>query len=199
MSLKSLNQYRIILASQSPRRKQLLTSLKLNFETIIPDVEEEIKKGEKPIQFAKRVAKDKALKVSKLVEKSLIISADTIVLLDSKILGKPNNPAEAFEMLSLLSNKTHKVITGICVINQLNNKTLVDYEMTKVTFRKLKKHEIEEYIESGSPFDKAGSYGIQEDFGAVFVKKIEGCYFNVVGLPLYRTYKMLMKITNEKS
>lgn len=199
MSLKSLNQYRIILASQSPRRKQLLTSLKLNFETIVPDVEEDIKKGEKPIKFAKRVAKDKALKVSKLVEKSIIISADTIVLLNSKILGKPGNPAEAFEMLSLLSNKTHKVITGICVINQLNNKILVDYEMTKVTFRKLKKQEIEEYIESGSPFDKAGSYGIQEDFGAVFVKKIDGCYFNVVGLPLYRTYKMLMKITNEKS
>lgn len=194
MSLIELNEYDILLASQSPRRKLLLSFLKLKFDTLSPDIEEYIKKNEPPLKYAMRVAKEKAQKISNEVQNKIIIAADTIVLLDSIILGKPQSEIEAVRMLSFLSGKTHIVITGVCIINQNTTKILTDYEKTKVTFRKISKKEINEYVESGSPMDKAGGYGIQEDFGAVFVKKIDGCYYNVVGLPLSKTYNMLMKI-----
>ena len=99
-------------------------------------------------------------------------------------MGKPNNKADAVKMLQLLSGKSHFVYTGFTVYNSVNNKQFSDYEKTKVTFRKLELSEIEKYVNSGSPLDKAGSYGIQDDYGALFVKKIEGCYYNVVGLPI---------------
>lgn len=197
MSLNQLKSYNYVLASQSPRRRQLLNLLGLNFEIFIPSIEEN-HKDEKPISYAKKLAEEKASVANKHFNNKIIISADTIVVLEGKILEKPTSKQDAFRMLRLLSGKTHIVYTAICVINQLNNKKLIDYEKTLVTFRKLSMSEIREYVESGSCLDKAGAYGIQDDLGAVFVKKINGCYYNVVGLPLQKLYVMLQKIITKK-
>lgn len=197
MSLNQLKSYNYVLASQSPRRRQLLNLLGLNFEIFIPSIEEN-HKSEKPISYAKKLAEEKASVANKHFNDKIIISADTIVVLEGKILEKPTSKQDAFRMLRLLSGKTHIVYTAICVINQLNNKKLIDYEKTLVTFRKLSMSEIREYVESGSCMDKAGAYGIQDDLGAVFVKKINGCYYNVVGLPLQKLYVMLQKIITKK-
>ncbi len=193
MSLNQLKCYSYVLASQSPRRKQLLNFLGLPFEVFHPSIEEN-HKGEKPISYAKKLAEEKALVASNNFKDKIIISADTIVVLDGKILEKPKSPRDAVRMLNLLSGKTHIVYTAICIINQINNKKIIDYEKTLVTFRKLSRSEIKEYVESGSCMDKAGAYGIQDDLGAVFVKKINGCYYNIVGLPLQKLYVMLHKI-----
>lgn len=197
MSLDILKSYNYVLASQSPRRRQLLNLLGLNFEIFIPSIEEN-HKGGKPISYAKKLAEEKASVANKHFNNKIIISADTIVVLEGKILEKPTSKQDAFRMLRLLSGKTHIVYTAICVINQINNKKLIDYEKTFVTFRELSMSEIREYVESGSCMDKAGAYGIQDDLGAVFVKKINGCYYNVVGLPLQKLYVMLHKITIKK-
>ncbi len=116
-------------------------------------------------------------------------------MLGSKILGKPNNKAEAKKMLGFLSGKTHKVITGIGIIDTINGISHKTFETTYVTFRKLSKKEIEFYVASGSPMDKAGAYGIQDDFGGTFVKKIKGDYFSIMGLPIVKTYLLLKKIS----
>lgn len=128
------------------------------------------------------------------VNKGIIITADTIVVLEKKILGKPINKKDAYHILKTLSGKTHTVYTGYSIYNFMNNKLISEMEKTKVTFRELTEKEIKEYINSGSPMDKAGAYGIQDDFGAVFIKKINGCYYNVVGLPLSKLYHALLRI-----
>ena len=129
------------------------------------------------------------------VDNSIIITADTIVVLEGKVIGKPTSKTDAVKILSCLSGKVHTVYTGFCVLNQKTKKMLLDYERTEVEFRPLKKDEIIDYVEGGSPMDKAGAYGIQDDFGAVFVKRINGCYYNVVGLPLTKLYNVLRKVT----
>jgi len=131
----------------------------------------------------------------KKVSNSIIITADTIVVLGGKVIGKPTNKIDAIKILSLLSGKVHSVYTGFFVFNQKTNKRLLDYEKTEVEFRMLTKDEIVDYVDGGSPMDKAGAYGIQDDFGAVFVKRINGCYYNVVGLPLTKLYNALRKVT----
>ncbi len=196
MSLNSLRKHNYILASQSPRRKKLLKSIGLKFKVISPNIEEIPLKGEKPHIYTKRVARDKARQVALKSKDSIIIAADTTVVINNKILNKPKDSRDAVRMLKMLSNKTHTVITAVCVINQKNNREICSSEKTKVTFRKLKDDEISEYVKSGACMDKAGSYGIQEDFGAVFVRKVSGCYYNVVGLPLAMTYQILKEITS---
>src|SRR5690606_29386629 len=129
------------------------------------------------------------------VRNGIIISADTIVVLGNKVLGKPKNKKDAVRILKMLSGKTHVVYTGYSIYNSAIKKTITDFEKTEVTFRNLTQEEISDYVESGSPLDKAGAYGIQDDFGAVFVKKINGCYYNVVGLPLSKLYSSLLRIT----
>lgn len=193
MTLSSLKSFEYVLASQSPRRMQLLNLLGLNFEIFHPSIEEN-HNGEKPITYAKKLAEEKALFANKNFKNKIIIAADTIVVLNGKILEKPVSKNDAIRMLSLLSGKTHIVYTAICVINQKNNRKKVDYEKTFVTFRKLSRAEIKEYVEGGSCMDKAGAYGIQDDLGAVFVSKINGCYYNVVGLPLQKLYLMLHEV-----
>ncbi len=134
------------------------------------------------------------LKLPKLkVKDGIIITADTIVVLNKKIIGKPVDEKDAFIILKKLSSNTHQVYTGFAIYNSRKNSTLVDYEKTFVTFRKISDKEIKDYIKTGSPMDKAGAYGIQDDFGAVFVEKINGCYYNVVGLPLFKLYENLKK------
>lgn len=184
----------IYLASKSPRRKHLLQVLKLKFETFDVDINEEVLDGEHPVKTVKRLAEQKLDAARKRVSNGIIITADTIVVLEDQIIGKPKDEADAERILKFLSGKTHAVYTGFAVCNLEKDITLIEYEKTLVTFRKLEKEEILDYIKSGSPMDKAGAYGIQDDFGAVFVRRIEGCYYNVVGLPLTKLYDTLKRV-----
>jgi septum formation protein len=184
----------IYLASKSPRRRKLLKQLGLNFKAFSVDLHEEVLDGEHPIQTVKRLALHKMDEAVKKVKNGIVITADTIVVLDKEIIGKPKNKKDAEKILKKLSGKTHAVYTGFAIYNSQKSNVLVEYEKTMVTFRKLTTKEIKDYILSGSPMDKAGAYGIQDDFGAVFVRKIIGCYYNVVGLPLSKLYSSLQKI-----
>jgi len=181
----------IYLASKSPRRKKLLGLLNIDFQTFHVDVDEEFLDGEHPVETVKRLAIHKLNAAKEKVQTGVIITADTIVVLEHHVLGKPADEADAFRILKLLSGKTHTVYTGFAVYNTETKLTKLDYEETLVKFRELDDDEISDYIRSGSPMDKAGAYGIQDDFGAVFVEKITGCYYNVVGLPLTKLYLTL--------
>ncbi|MCW8814240.1 MAG: Maf family protein [Chlorobium sp.] len=185
----------IYLASKSPRRRKLLKQLGIIFRSFSVNTIEEVLDGEHPVDCVKRLALEKMNRAKKNVRNSIIITADTIVVLDKEVIGKPKNRKDAINILSLLSGRVHTVYTGFCVFNQKTNKSIIDFEKTKVEFRTINKDEIIDYVESGSPMDKAGAYGIQDDFGAVFVKRIDGCYYNVVGLPLTKLYNALRKLT----
>jgi septum formation protein len=185
----------IYLASKSPRRRKLLKQLGIKFKAFSVNSSEDLLDGEHPVDCVKRLALEKMGIAKQRVEDSIIITADTIVVLQGIVIGKPTSKTIAIKILSLLSGKVHTVYTGFCVLNQKTNKQLLDYEKTEVEFRVLKKDEIIDYVEGGSPMDKAGAYGIQDDFGAVFVKRINGCYYNVVGLPLTKLYNALRKVT----
>ncbi len=188
------SEIQIYLASSSLRRKRLLQQLNIPFKTFSVDIEERIKKDESPIKAVKRLSIEKMGKAKKVVKKGIIITADTIVVLDDRIIGKPKDKKDAEKILKKLSGRTHKVYTGFSIFNSVNRKMIAEYEKTFVKFRELNKKEIIDYIATGSPMDKAGAYGIQDDFGAVFVEKINGCYYNVVGLPLTKVYKSLLKV-----
>lgn len=184
----------IYLASKSPRRRKLLKQLNINFKSFSVDINENIGKTEKPAHIVKRLANKKLLKAKEKVKNGIIITADTIVVLDGKVIGKPANTKNAKTILKKLSGRVHKVYTGYSVWNSEKNIIITDYEKTIVEFRNLFDREIDDYIYGGSPMDKAGAYGIQDDIGAVFIKKINGCYYNVVGLPLTKIYQALIKI-----
>lgn len=180
----------IILASQSPRRKELLARLGLVFTAIPANIEENITSFQCPHTAVQEIAFQKAQYVSDLLNDGLIIAADTVVVLKDAILGKPADEKSAFEMLTSLSGQEHTVITGICLMDAATGAYQVESEITKVRFRTLSETEVRNYIATGEPMDKAGAYGIQGR-GAVLVDRIEGCYYNVVGLPLTRLYLML--------
>ena len=184
----------IYLASKSPRRRKLLKQINLNFKSFTVDLEEKIKPGEKPSISVKRLSKEKLDIARQKVKYGIIITADTIVVLNRKVIGKPKDKKEAKRFLTKLSGKVHSVYTGFSIYNSENKMLLTDYEKTIVEFRKLTAKEIDNYITTQNPMDKAGAYGIQDDCGAVFIKKINGCYSNVVGLPLTKVYQTLMKI-----
>jgi septum formation protein len=184
----------IFLASKSPRRRKLLKQLNLKFKSFSVHMDEKIHQDEKPYKAVIRLSKEKLALAKSKIKNGVIITADTIVVLDKTILGKPLNKKDAFRILKLLSGKTHIVYTGYSIFNSRNDKTISEYEKTDVTFRELTDEEITDYINGGSPMDKAGAYGIQDDFGAVFIKKINGCYYNVVGLPLAKFYHALLRI-----
>jgi len=185
----------VYLASKSPRRRKLLKQLNIDFRSLDFEFEESVSDGEHPVTMVKRLALEKLNIAKKKISNGIIITADTIVVFNHEILGKPKNKKDAGIMLNLLSNNTHIVYTGFAVFNSKKNKTVAGYEKTFVKFRKLDRKEIQNYISTGSPMDKAGAYGIQDDFGAVFVEKITGCYYNVVGLPLTKLYKSLIEIS----
>lgn len=190
----------LILASKSPRREKLLRLFGLDFKIITADVDESIS-ATQPTVFAEQLALRKAKTVAVGQPNSLVIGADTIVIHAGQILGKPKNKSEAFAMLSALSGATHNVITGVALV-QTNaegktSRQKIFHEQTKVQFSPLSEQEINTYIESGSPMDKAGAYGIQDDMGALFVKAIEGDYYNVVGLPLNRLYNEMKTFSTE--
>lgn len=184
----------IYLASKSPRRKKLLKQLNLKFKCVDLHFHEKVNDGEDPVFLVKRLSIEKLNKALLKINSGIIITADTMVVIDNHILGKPKNKIDAKRILKKLSGRTHNVYTGFSIYNSNNNKIITDYERTLVTFRKLTDSEIDDYIATGSPMDKAGAYGIQDDFGAVFIKKIDGCYYNVVGLPLAKVYHSLLRI-----
>ena len=179
---------RLILASGSPRRKELLEQVNLSFEIIASKVEETFDPNDSPEQIAMSLASQKAYDVYEHNQDSIVIGADTIVVFNNEILGKPKNEEEAFHTLKKLSGQTHHVITGVAIIS--SDKEKIFYEKTTVTFYELSDKEIYNYIESKEPMDKAGSYGIQQ-LGALFVQQIEGDYFSVVGLPIAKTMREL--------
>lgn len=182
---------KIILASASPRRREILTNLGLDFDIIPADIEETIDPFLDPAELVKNLALQKAAHVAKQIGyPAIIIGSDTTVVIDNKILGKPANFNEAFDMLSTLSGRTHTVFTGICVIDTSENKIITDYEATEVTFKELSPEEIKDYISTGEPMDKAGSYGIQA-IGSTLVVSVNGCYNNIVGLPVYKLSETL--------
>ena len=180
----------IILASTSPRRKELLGQIGLkDYRILSPDVEEVLDEMLPPAQLVEGLSRQKALAVRGRVEDDdVIIAADTVVSLEGEVLGKPADEMDAFKMLSALSGNRHQVYTGLTVIR--GEQVVTEHEMTTVTFRDLDPEEIEHYIATGEPMDKAGAYGIQ-GIGALLVSGIDGDYFNVMGLPVYRLGRIL--------
>ena len=185
--------YNIILGSNSPRRKKILEKMGLKVNVIASDIDESysenIKLDEVPIYLAEK--KSKALK-NKIKKNDILITADTVVIYNNKILSKPINKEDAKKTLLQLSSNTHKVITGVCITTI--NKNISFSSITEVTFNKIEEGEIEFYINNFKPFDKAGSYAIQEWIGLIGIKEIKGSYSNVVGLPSSRLYHELKKL-----
>ena len=183
---------KLILASASPRRLELLKSTKVFPDIIQPsNIDESIKKKEKPKFYLKRICFEKALFIQQKYKEDIILSADTIVTTNQKIFGKPNNKDQAIKTLIYLSGRNHNVITGVCVLYKDKKKYKV--VNTKIKFKKLHNSEIEQYIKTNEWVDKAGSYAIQ-GFAERFIIKINGSYSNVVGLPLYETINLLKSI-----
>jgi septum formation protein len=182
----------IILASASPRRAELLRNANIPFAVDVANVPEIVRPGESPSGFAVRAAREKAQAVAvRRAAADMVLAADTIVVVDEQILGKPADSADARRMLRLLSARSHQVITGVCLIAE--RKELSQHESTTVTFSEMTEQEIEDYIATGEPMDKAGAYGIQ-GIASRWAMRLEGCYFNVVGLPVPLVYRMLREV-----
>jgi len=184
----------VILASISPRRALLLQQIGISASVVPSSVEEELISGVQPRELVVRNALNKALDVSPRIESGIIIGADTVVVLNGRILGKPRDQEEAKHMLRMLSGREHTVYTGFALVDRPSNAQITDVEETLVAFRKIPEQEIEAYVRSGSPMDKAGGYGIQDDYGAVFVERIEGDFYTVVGFPLAKFYIRLQEL-----
>ncbi|MCL2146315.1 MAG: Maf family protein [Synergistaceae bacterium] len=187
---------KVILASASPRRKDLLSLIGCIFETYSPNVDETIMESETPESVCRRLSVLKAESASKLFAGDLIIAADTLVVIDNEIFGKPSGADEARLMLNMLSGREHKVITGLTII--YGDKITTETETTSVWFRYLSEDDIKSYISTGEYHGKAGAYAIQ-GYASLFIERIDGDYFNVVGLPLQRLSRMLEKIGIEYS
>lgn len=187
----------IILASASPRRRELFSMMEIPCTIDPSGIDEKVDPALTPGEIVCSLAKQKAVDVAVNHQQSVIVSADTIVVLEGRILGKPADAAEAAEMLRSLSARSHYVYSGVFVLNQQKKGEpdvhISFFERTKVTFSTLDDLEIERYIKSGRPMDKAGAYGIQDDYGSLFIKKIDGDYYNVVGFPVNKFYQTLKK------
>ncbi len=188
---------KIILASASPRRQTLFHQIGFDFEVRQSSIEEVFDKTKTPEENVIRLAEAKVLDIAKEIDDAFIIGADTIVVLNGEMMGKPVDDADAFRMLNKLSGREHKVFTGFAIVDKPSNKIVSNVEITSVKFRDLEDEEILEYVKSKSPADKAGAYGIQDDYGAVFVERINGCFYNVVGFPLTKFYITLQKFQKE--
>jgi nucleoside triphosphate pyrophosphatase len=178
----------LILASASPRRSELLRNAGIPCIVEPAHVAEQARPGEQPLQYAQRLARDKALAIFKSHSGSVVLGADTIVVVDEHLLEKPVDREDAARMLRLLSGRSHQVITGVCLVAPEYERT--EAEITEVCFSALSDSEIAEYIQTGEPMDKAGAYAIQ-GLASRWVERIDGCYFNVVGLPVPRVYRMI--------
>lgn len=196
MIADTLNKYRIILASRSPRRQQLLQEAGLIFDVIVKDYAETWPEGLNGEEIARFIAHEKAVCFKdEISENDIVITADTVVWCNNKVLGKPVDYEDAVRILNEISGNTHEVITGVSLFSL--NKEVNFSEATKVTFNTLSAEEISFYIDTFKPFDKAGAYGIQEWIGIIGCSRIEGSYFNVVGMPVHRLYKELQDFIME--
>lgn len=197
--IDKINSHHIILASQSPRRKQLLNMLGINFEIQIPNINEDDHDFQSnPSEMVRQLSINKAQAIKSDIENTIIIAADTTVTIDNTILNKPLTTQEAFDMLNKLSGKTHSVFTGYSILFSKSKKLFSNSVRTDVTFHHLTNNEIENYIATGSPMDKAGAYGIQDDFGSVFIKSIHGDYYNVVGFPVQDFYQNIKQLLDSE-
>jgi septum formation protein len=183
----------LVLASNSPRRKEILTAAGIPFVVRAPNIAEELRSGERPFDYVRRLADEKASAVT-IAPGEIVLGADTIVVFEEHILEKPRDHADALRMLGLLSGHEHQVVTGICL--RTTDAKIVDIASTWVRFAKLTDEEIAAYADSGEPIDKAGAYAIQ-GLASKFIDRIEGCYFNVVGLPISLVYFHLKKLTGQ--
>lgn len=192
--LENIQHYKIVLASNSPRRRELLSGLNLEYTVrVLPDIDESYPDTLKGEEIPMYISREKAEAYrNSMAEDELIITADTVVCINEKVLGKPQTLEEAKEMLRELSGKTHQVITGVCLMTRSLQRTFS--ATTQVTFDVLTEDEIEFYVEKFRPLDKAGAYGVQEWIGFVGVSRLEGSYFNVMGLPVQRLYQELKKL-----
>jgi len=182
---------KIILASNSPRRKELLKQIGLRFKIIVSNVEEK-NASTSPVDFVKILSRKKAKAVAINNKNAIVIGADTIVVLKNEIIGKPDSLENAIEILKKLSGKTHLVITGFTIIDSKTKKQITKAVTTKVTFKDLSDQEIKAYVYSSKVLDKAGAYAIQDKAG-MFIKEVKGDYFNIVGLPIFSLYQELKK------
>jgi nucleoside triphosphate pyrophosphatase len=190
------NKFKIILASRSPRRLQLLRETGLKFDVVIRDYDEHYPEGLNGQEIACYVAREKAASFkSEVSDNEIVIAADTIVWCNGRVLGKPADSREAVEILRQISGNMHEVITGVSILS--GEKQITFSDSTKVTFEHLEEDDIEYYVRNYKPFDKAGAYGIQEWIGILACNKIEGSYFNVVGLPVHRLYRELKEFIND--
>lgn len=180
-----------VLASQSPRRSELLRRLGIPFEVRPSSIEEVAPEGAGPAEVVESLARQKVEAIVPQAPHALVLGADTVVVLDGLVLGKPADEAEAVMMLRRLSGQTHTVFTGIALAHSASGRFVTAHEATAVTFGSLSLEEAAAYAATGSPLDKAGGYGIQDDYGALFVEGVRGDYYNVVGLPLHRLYRLL--------
>ena len=187
---------KLVLASASPRRRELMSLLGVPFEIVVSNVTEVTDKLLPPEEMVKDLALQKARAVVENLDKGLVLGADTIVVIAAKILGKPANEEEAFTMLKELSGQEHQVYTGIALVDKVSGGQEVAAEMTVVKFKELTDGEIRAYLATGEPFDKAGAYAIQGR-AAVFIEGIKGDYYNVVGLPVYRLAQLLKRFNVE--
>lgn len=184
-----LNNYKIILASGSPRRQQFFKDMNLDFEIRLKEVDEVFPNHLKGIEITNYLSELKSKAFDNLLDNELLVTSDTLVLLNDEVLGKPKDYNDAFEMLKKISNKTHQVITSVCFKSNLKIDLISD--TTKVTFKVLSNDAIHYYLENYKPFDKAGSYGIQDWIGLIGISNIEGSYTNVVGLPTEKVFAYL--------
>ncbi len=178
---------KLILASASPRRAEILTSVGWEFEKQIADIDESSFENENPEDYVQRLAAEKARTVAENNADAIVLGADTIVVINEKIIGKPKDLQEAREMLKMLSGNWHEVLTGVAIVK--SGETLVDFQRTSVKFAKMNEAEIEFLVQKGEPLDKAGAYAVQAQ-AALFIEKIEGDYWNVVGLPVNLVYRL---------
>jgi len=184
---------KIILASKSPRRQELLRLMDIDFRVVLKEVDESYPEGLAPAEIALYIAQKKAEAFDEDINDEVVLTADTIVAVDGLILGKPESHRHAKEMLQRLSGKMHEVYTGVCILYK--GKYNKFYDRSEVFFRKLTDEEISSYVEEYSPMDKAGSYGIQQRIGLIGIERINGSYTNVVGLPTEKVYQQLMLLS----
>jgi septum formation protein len=187
-----MNSPKIILASKSPRRQELLKLMDIPFRIVLKEVDESYPENLEPEEIAVYIAEKKARAFDETVGDEVVLTADTIVCIDNHILGKPETPEHAVEMLQLLSGRMHRVVTGVCLLYKHQYHTF--YDVSEVYFGKLSHEEINNYVSKYQPMDKAGSYGIQERIGLIGIERINGSYTNVVGLPTEKLYRELAKL-----
>lgn len=190
--LPALDQ-RVILASASPRRRQLFRLILDEFEIMESDIDESFAPDETPVEIVRRLANAKAARIAAKIPQGIVVGADSLVVFEHHILGKPVDNDEAASMLRLLSGADHQVFTGFSIVQQPGQRQITDFVATTVRFRHLAEWEIQRYLQVGEPLDKAGAYGIQNE-AALFIREIAGCYYNVMGLPVSAVFQALLRL-----